>query len=83
MPPASGARSLNLRTAGKSLALVLNELINFGCAGSLLLHGLFLAATSSSHSLVVVCGLLTAVAHLAAEHRLCDERASVVAAPGL
>ena len=31
----------------------------------------------------MVCGLLTAAAPLAAQRRLYDERASVVAAPGL
>ena len=45
--------------------------------------GFSLVASSRSYSLVVVCGLLIAVASLVAEHRLYDERASVVAAPGL
>ena len=33
----------------------------FGCAGSVLLHGLFLLVASQGYSLFVGCGLLTAV----------------------
>ena len=41
-----------------------------GCAGSLLLHGLSLAAASGGYSLVMVHGLLITVASLAAEDGL-------------
>ena len=43
-------------------------IIIFGCAGSLLLRGLSLVVASVDCSLVAVCGLLTAVASLVAEH---------------
>ena len=39
----------------------------FGCAGSSLLDGLSLVAARGSYSLVVVCGLLIAVASLVAQ----------------
>ena len=39
----------------------------FGCAGSLLLCGLFLVAVSRGCSLVAVCGLLIVVASLGVE----------------
>ena len=42
----------------------------FGCAGSLLLHGLSLAVAGQGYSLVVVCGLLIVVASIVVEHRL-------------
>ena len=42
----------------------------FGCAGSLLLHGLSLAVADQGYSLVVVCGLLIVVASIVVEHRL-------------
>ena len=46
-------------------------LFSFGCAGScFLLCGLSLVAVSGGYSLVVVDGLLTAVASLVAEHGL-------------
>ena len=45
-------------------------LLTFGCAGSLLLHGLSLVVGSRGYPLVVVHGLLIAVASLVAEHRL-------------
>ena len=50
----------------------------FGCAGSLLLCGLFLVAGSGGCSLVAVCGLLIVVASLGVE-----QGSSVVAAPGV
>lgn len=34
----------------------------FGCAGSVLLHGLFLVAAGGGYSPIVVCGPLIAVA---------------------
>ena len=43
------------------------HLFIFGCAGSLLLHRLFSRFGSGGHSLVVVLGLLIAVASLFAE----------------
>ena len=44
---------------------------SFGCTGYLLLHtGFSLVAASRVYSLVLVCGLLTSVASLVAEHRL-------------
>ena len=46
-------------------------------------EGFSLVAESRDCSLVVVCGLLTAVASLVAEHRLQSAQASVVAAHGL
>ena len=46
----------------------------FGCAGSSLLHGL---------SLVAVCGLLTVLASLVAEHGLQGAQASAAMVPGL
>ena len=42
----------------------------FGCVGSLLLCGLFSSCSEWRLLFVVVCGLLTAVAFLVAEHRL-------------
>ena len=51
-----------------------------GCAGSWLLSGLFFRSGKRGSALVVVLGLLIAMASLVAEHRL---RASVVEAPGL
>ena len=54
-----------------SFFLFLNYLFILGCAGSLLLHGLFpLVAVSKGYSLVVVCRFLIAVASLVAEHGL-------------
>ena len=44
------------------------------------IHGLSLVAASGGHSLVVVCGLLTAVTSLVSEHRLWGTWASVVVA---
>ena len=55
----------------------------FGCAGSSLLHGLSLVVVSRGYSLVAVCGLLTALASLVAEHGLQGPRASVVVTPRL
>ena len=46
----------------------------FGCAGSSLLHGL---------SLVAVCGLLTVLVSLVAEHGLQGAQASAAMVPGL
>ena len=43
---------------------------------------LFLVAASKGYSLIVVQGLLTAVASLVAEHRLLGVQASVAAAHG-
>ena len=43
---------------------------NLGCAGSLLLHRLSLAAVSRGSSLVSVCRLLPAMASAVAEHGL-------------
>jgi len=40
----------------------------FDCTGSSLLHRLSLIMESKGYSLVVVCGLLIAVASLVAEH---------------
>lgn len=45
------------------------KLFIYGCAGSLLLHGLSLVAESKDYSLVVVCGLPIAVASLVTKHR--------------
>ena len=43
----------------------------FGCAGSSLLHlGFSLVVASEGYSLVVVCGLLIAMASLVVEHGL-------------
>ena len=48
----------------------------FGCAGSSLLSaGFSLTVASGGHYLVLVCGLLTAVASLIVEHRLHGTRA--------
>ena len=44
-----------------------------------MLSGLFLVAAGGDYSLVAVCGLLTAVASLALEHRPQGMRASVAA----
>ena len=57
-------------------------MLNFGCAGSLLLCGLSLFSESGGYSLVVL-GLLTAVASLVAGHRLQGAWVSVGVAPGL
>ena len=54
----------------------------FGCAGSLLLCRLC-SGCSEQGLLIVVSGLLIAVASLVVEHRLQRARASVVVAPGL
>ena len=52
-----------------TLFIPLYNLISlFGCAGSSLLHRLFLAAVSGGYSLVAVHGLLPTVASLVAEH---------------
>ena len=50
----------------------------FGCAGSSLPCGLFSGCGQWGYSLVVVCGLLIAVASLVTEHRLQSSWASVV-----
>ena len=42
----------------------------FGCAGSSLLPGLSLVVVSRCCSLVALCGLLSAVASLVADHGL-------------
>ena len=42
----------------------------FGCAGSLLLCGLFFSLVSRGYSVAVMLELLTEVASLAVEHRL-------------
>ena len=42
----------------------------FGCAGSLLLHGLSLAVVSRAYSLVAAYALLPVLAFYVAEHRL-------------
>ena len=55
----------------------------FGCAGSSLLHGLSLVVVSRGYSLVAVCGLLTALASLVAEHGLQGAQASAAMVPGL
>ena len=44
--------------------------IIFGCVGSSLLRGLSSVAASGGYSRVEVCGLLTAVTSLIAEHKL-------------
>ena len=54
----------------------------FGCAGSSLPCGLFSGCGQWGYSLVVVCGLLIAVASLAAEHCLQGTQASVVGLRG-
>lgn len=55
---------------------------NFGCAGSLVLRGLALVAASRGSSLVVVLGLLAAVASFYCRARALSTWASVVAAQG-
>ena len=55
----------------------------FGCAGSSLPHGLSLVVASTAYCVVVVCGLLIAVASLVVEHRLWGAWASAVAMYGL
>ena len=57
-----------------------NYLLIFGCAGSSLLTGFSLVATSGGYSLVAMHGLLIAVASLIAEHRLrsCGPRANLL-----
>ena len=52
----------------------------FGCAGSLLLSGLFSSCGEGGYSLVPVCGLLIAVTSLLAVHRFQGVRAAGVAA---
>ena len=52
------------------LFICLFYLFIFGCAGSLLLHGLSLAAVRRGYSLVVMCGLLVALASLVVGHGL-------------
>ena len=55
----------------------------FDCAGALFLRRLFSSfGKRGLLSLVVVRGLLIALASLDAEHRLWGQRASVVVAPG-
>ena len=51
----------------------------FGWAGSLRLCRLSLVAVSGGYSLVVVHGLLIAVASLVAEHGLCSVGSGVIA----
>ena len=46
------------------------SLFIFGCVGSLSLHGLFYSVVSGGHSLVAVCGLVTAVASPVVQHGL-------------
>ena len=48
----------------------LKILFIFGCAGSLLLQGLFSSCSDRGYSLFAVRGFLTEVASLVAEHRL-------------
>ena len=55
----------------------------FGCAGSLLLCGLFSPVVSEGYSRVVVFGLLTVAASPVAQRRPQGVWASVVAVPGL
>ena len=55
---------------GCEIELRLFENFIFGPAGSLLLHMVFLFATSGVYSLTVSCRLLIAVASLAGEHGL-------------
>ena len=55
----------------------------FGCAWSLLLHGLLLVVVSRGSSLVAVHRLLIAVASLVVELRLQDAQPSGVSACGL
>ena len=52
------------------LFICLFYLFIFGCAESLLLHELSLAAVSRCYSLVVMCRLLVAVASLVVGHGL-------------
>ena len=49
----------------------LKVLFSFGCAGSLLLPGLFSRCHDGGYSLFAVHGFLSEVAPLVAEHRLC------------
>ena len=65
-------RVLTTGPAGKSLSLFLKCcLFIFGCAGSLLLHGLSSpVAVSGGYSLVAVHGLLIVVASTVVEHGL-------------
>ena len=58
-------------------------LIIFGCAGSLLPHGISLVVASMAYSLVAMCKLLIAMASPVAEHGLQGTGASVVLADGL
>ena len=59
---------IEVNTAYKIFILTNLSIVIFGCAGSLLLHGLSLVAASSGHSPVVVYMLLITVASLVAEH---------------
>ena len=65
------------------ICLFLKKYLFFYCAWSLLLCGLFLVMVSRGYSLVVVHGLLIAVASLVAELRLQDAWASGISACGL
>jgi len=59
--------------------IIFKYLFIFGCSGSLLLReGFLLVAMRGAFSLVVVCGLLIAVASLVADHGLQSAWASVV-----
>ena len=61
-----------------------NYLLIFGCAGSSLLTGFSLVATSGGYSLVAMHGLLIAVASLIVEHSTrasSPHVGSIVAAP--
>ena len=60
----------HIRPKKKSIILKIIELFSFGCAGSLLLHGLSLVVVSRVYTPVVMHGLLIAVAFLGAEHGL-------------
>ena len=63
--------------------LLNNYLFIFGCAGSLLLLGLFSSCSERGLLSRAVCRLLILAASLAVEHGLSVARASVVTAHGL
>lgn len=70
-----GVTDLLLQTGHAVGVGVLRHLLQFlssfcGCAGPLVLCGLTLVAASRGYSLVVMHGILSAVASLAAEHGL-------------
>ena len=62
---------------GWTISVLIN--IPFGCTGPLLLCGFFCSCNDQRLFFIAVCGLLTAVASLVAEHRLQGLLSSVVA----